>query len=301
MSIFKYVKNFGLSFSFKRGLYGLLYKMTKNAKYKDLRFKNTLKYLDKHFGNLLQDSENEDQIKSDFKVFVFWAQGFENAPEIVKACVSSIKENFKNHDVVLIDNSNFKTFVNIPDYILKKVENKTISLTHFSDILRVCLLEKYGGVWIDATCYLTAPISHEITKYSFYSNKLNNNSSKLFVSKGRWSAFFLCSNKGNQIITNLKNLFFEYWKTHDTLIEYYLIDYAITLQYSKFENIKKAIDEVPENNPEIHTLSSLLFETFDKKIFNDICFNTSLYKLSYKFDPEKTKLDNTFYRHIIKK
>ena len=142
MSIFKYVKNFGLSFSFKRGLYGLLYKMTKNAKYKDLRFKNTLKYLDKHFGNLLQDSENEDQIKSDFKVFVFWAQGFENAPEIVKACVSSIKENFKNHDVVLIDNSNFKTFVNIPDYILKKVENKTISLTHFSDILRVCLLEK---------------------------------------------------------------------------------------------------------------------------------------------------------------
>lgn len=301
MSIFKYVKNFGLSFSFKRGLYGLLYKMTKNAKYKDLRFKNTLKYLDKHFGNLLQDSENEDQIKSDFKVFVFWAQGFENAPEIVKSCVSSIKENFKNHDVVLIDSSNFKTFVNIPDYILKKVENKTISLTHFSDILRVCLLEKYGGVWIDATCYLTASISHEITKYSFYSNKLNNDGSKLFVSKGRWSAFFLCSNKGNQIITNLKNLFFEYWKTHDTLIEYYLIDYAITLQYSKFENIKKAIDEVPENNPEIHTLSSLLFETFDKKIFNDICFSTSLFKLSYKFDPEKTKLDNTFYRHIIKK
>ena len=68
-------------------------------------------------------------------------------PDIVKVCYASAKHHAGQHPVILITEQNYQEYATMPDYILQKVKNHEISLTHFSDMLRIiCLknMEEYG-------------------------------------------------------------------------------------------------------------------------------------------------------------
>lgn len=51
----------------------------------------------------------------------------------------------------MIDNGNWRDYVELPEYIIQRWDKKQISPAHFTDLLRLQLLIKYGGTWIDAT------------------------------------------------------------------------------------------------------------------------------------------------------
>ena len=53
-------------------------------------------------------------------IWIFWAQGFDTAPSIVKLCVDSIQKNSNGHPVVLVDNTNLSEYVQLDANILKK-------------------------------------------------------------------------------------------------------------------------------------------------------------------------------------
>jgi hypothetical protein len=46
-------------------------------------------------------------------------------------------------------------YVSFPDFILKKWKQGVITNTHMTDLLRLELLIKYGGLWLDATVLCT--------------------------------------------------------------------------------------------------------------------------------------------------
>ena len=83
-------------------------------------------------------------------------------PPIVQSCFQSLCSHAGNHLVHLITQENISKYVTIPDYILRKVQEGKISFTHFSDILRMCLLYEHGGLWIDATVYVSEPIPEKV-------------------------------------------------------------------------------------------------------------------------------------------
>ena len=304
-NLFKSLKEFGLCYTTKYVWNRMLFKLTKRHKYQDKYFDLVLKYLDKNYGQVLVNSFDEKTvIPKDYKVWVFWWQGVgDKQPLLVRKCVESIKTNFKNHEVVVITEENFQDYMSIPDYILEKVKNKTITLTHFSDIIRAILLSEYGGVYLDATCLLIDSIEDEIEGKSFYTNKLQYEDDWMhgFVGKARWSSFFMAGGgKRNPIFVNLKNVLFEYWKTHNYLIDYFLVDYCIMLSYMKFDNLKKMIDDVPYNNPNLHKLSPKMLKKFDKNVWNNLEKDTKVFKLSYKMNFENREEDS-FYDYIINK
>lgn len=135
-----------------------------------------LKFMKRHYGNFI--SQLSQKIKEEkciepkdttkLPIWVCWLQGEENAPLLVQRCIKSIKKNCGQHPVIIITNENFKQYVDIPDYVLEKTKSKIITYTTFSDILRMALLKKYGGMWIDATFYLSQKIPEEYFKYSFF-------------------------------------------------------------------------------------------------------------------------------------
>ena len=88
-----------------------------------------------------------------------WLQGIENAPSIVRACYNSLVQGewFKDHGytVSVIDAQNWKKYIELPGYIVEKWEKGRIPAAMFSDLLRVELLIKYGGTWIDSTVLCT--------------------------------------------------------------------------------------------------------------------------------------------------
>ena len=85
---------------------------------------------------------------------MMWYQGLESAPPIILSCIQSVIQNREKHPVIIITKYNIDKYIKLPYYIMEKFKNKNFSLTHFSDIVRIALLFKYGGYWIDATYFV---------------------------------------------------------------------------------------------------------------------------------------------------
>lgn len=100
-------------------------------------------------------SQNQiiNQSKSPYSncIWVCWWQGLDQSPEIVKACVKSIKRNAGKHTVIILTEDNYRQYVDIPKWVEEKKNKGIITRTNYSDLLRLSLLAKHGGLWLDAT------------------------------------------------------------------------------------------------------------------------------------------------------
>lgn len=83
---------------------------------------------------------------------MYWHQGEAAAPEIVKFCIDSWRTRNPGWDVCVLDAETGPAAVAMPTL------PDDMSLSHRADILRMRLLEEYGGVWADATSYCARPL-----------------------------------------------------------------------------------------------------------------------------------------------
>lgn len=301
-------KEFGIKYALFEFLLQFIYRNNNNIRKKiiikrDCSVKKFLfhKYyyvIDKYRNKNIECDKN---IEKDAPVFVFWWQGIDNAPDIVKLCINSLKANIEPIRLKIINSENYSDYVNIPDYIIKKLNDGKISLTHFSDLLRVCLLYEYGGIWIDATVFLTKPISKEIYKYKLFTVK-HNLYSDFHICKGLWSTSFLASGKNSSVMKFIKDFFFEYWKEENYVITYLLFDCIISLGYENINFIKQEFNNIPTNNINFFEIEKNISKIYDEKVFNIKKSKTYIYKTSYKI-PLLSKIDgkDTFYGVLLKK
>ena len=96
------------------------------------------------------ECSNVNTLRTPNIIWVFWWQGLYDMPPVIQECYKSVIRNANGRDVILLTEDNYKDYVQLPFHILDKFNNRIISYTHFSDILRVVLLKEYGGLWIDA-------------------------------------------------------------------------------------------------------------------------------------------------------
>ena len=80
--------------------------------------------------------------------------------KLVKMCYTRLKQviDSEKMEIHLITLENYKEYVTFPEHITQKFEQKIITMTTLSDILRMCLLSIYGGMWVDATVFFTDSI-----------------------------------------------------------------------------------------------------------------------------------------------
>lgn len=98
-----------------------------------------------------------------------WWQGLGEAPNIVKACIESQKQNLPNGvRQVVLSRDNYRNYIDIPQYVLDKVDKGDISLTTLSDMIRASVLYKYGGFWMDATLFVSEQLENDILMYPLY-------------------------------------------------------------------------------------------------------------------------------------
>lgn len=264
-----------------------------------LKHKTILKYLEKKYLFVLEKYEKtqiEDTYDELAPIWVLWMQGYDNAPIIVKKCIDSIKCS-TNHPVHIITKDNIDTFIQLPDYITKKYNNKSIMDAHFADVLRMALLSKYGGFWIDATIFIPEKLPEEIFQYQFYTCKRIPKQSGC-ISDYMWTTFFNGCQKNCIVQTVVRDLLFEYWKKKDYSIDYLLLDYFIMLVYRNIPEAKKLIDNVPYNNPCMEELQNRMSMAFNKNDYDQLLYNsdTYLFKLSWRMNFEKETDDgNTTY------
>ena len=216
-------------------------------------------------------------------IWVFWWTGKSNAPEIVKACIKSIRRNSNGHKVIVIDKDNIDNYVTFPDYINEKHKQGKIGHAHYSDIVRMSLLSKYGGVWIDATVFISQPLPDELFTAEFYTAKSVDDKS-FYFSHSRWVGYFLAGNKDFPLFSFVKDMMLEYWKSTDEIIDYLFMDYLFDIAYRHIPYVKTVMDDIPDNNLARGELMSKINAPYSKELFEKLMNgNTFLSKLSWRY------------------
>lgn len=296
-------KEIGLLNTIKLYLY---YSFSRNKKYIDFMVKflekENKEIIEKYKSKKASNFKNEELI-----IWYFWWQGFDNLPEIPKTCYNSLIKNCpKKVKVVFIDKNNYLDYADIPDEIIKKLEEKKFTLTHFSDLLRQALLCQHGGFWIDSTVFCPNKLDYDkIAKKEFWSIKLPNNmiSKKSYgqnISQGKYAGFILKNTQKSVLMDFVKECNFSYWKKHDYLIEYFIQILLIKVAYKNIPSAKEEIDSYEESNYNLYELDKKLNMIYDEKVYNDLISNTDFFKLSWKKKYIKEIDGNkTIFGHIL--
>ena len=215
-------------------------------------------------------------------IWVCWWSGEEDAPALVKQCIKSIRNNAGEHPVNFITEKNYVKYLKIPDYILEKVASGKMCVANFTDYLRVSLLEKYGGLWLDATIFCTNTIPEEYFENSFFTCKSDPIESR-YLSKFRWTSFCLGGWKGHVFYRFFKEALEEYWNNEDRSIDYLLVDYIIETAYRYLPAVKQCIDSVIPNNFHRDDLQDAMNAMLPAQEFWSVIHeDTLLYKLSWR-------------------
>lgn len=235
-----------------------------------------------------------------YRIWVFWWQGEDEMPELVKACFRQLK--FNNQNVILVTRYNVREYCDIPDFIFHRVEKGEISFTHLSDILRVSLLAKHGGMWIDSTCWISETIPTEIKTLPFVSPKTNNQPELPFWSNSRWCGWCTGTNLiGNPLFVFTRDLFYAFYKKNSRIPFYLFIDYVYDYAYRMIPEVKEMVDGLPENNINRNKLHFYLNKAWNETEYQDVCKNNWVFKLSYKsqWKPFTKNGLKTYYGQLI--
>lgn len=221
-------------------------------------------------------------------------------PELVKATVASTKRA-AGHEVVVVTENNVGDYIDIPDFIYDRVKTGQMLFAHLSDYIRVNLLYRYGGLWIDSTILCTGKLPEGIFDMRFFTVRSVANGNR-YVAKGRWNVQVLGSDeKYNRVFFFLKSLFEEYLRKYSKMIDYLLLDYCFQFIYDHDEKSRVMFDAVPFSNPSMHLLRGILNDVYDGKALERLTSDgTYLFKLSYKMNLLKQKDGKeTYYGHLI--
>ena len=264
-----------------------------------------LDYFEKTIGDFF-DGYNYDEmlLNTDVSlsecIWICWWQGVDNAPNIVKRCIESIKKNSGNHRVIVITEDNYKDYVKFPKWVEEKKKAGIISRTHYSDILRLSLLAEYGGMWLDSTFFCAKPNIDEYFQNPIWSIK-RPGYAHCSVASGNFATYSLkCDLEHRWIFAIIRDFFLYYWEKNDMLIDYLTLDYIIVLAQQKNFRIATAFENIIPNNPSCDELYKILGEPFDEKIWDKLRKNTTLFKLTWKQEfPIEKDGKETFYAKIL--
>lgn len=215
-------------------------------------------------------------------IWVFWWQGIENAPDIIRRCVQSIRSNSGQFTVQIVDEKNYREFVNVPPHLLEKLSNKTITLTHFADFYRMALLAEHGGLWLDASLFVSKPIEQEIIAQPLFTIR-NPGMDPANISNWEWTVGVIGGWKGNSLFRGASELLSAYWREHDILADYFVFDYLIRLLCSCSAELYAALSAVVPNNKDFYFLQEYAGAPFSDALYEKIQYSkTWIYKISWK-------------------
>lgn len=296
--IVKHVKNRKLFFLIKEKLEFSFYNLivrNNNVSLNALQCKNYRK-LKRKFKKIIDEEiivTNKEKID---KIWFCWLQGYNSAPDLVKACYNSIKEAIPDKEIIFLTEDNIQEYIEFPNYINYKYKKGIIGKAHYSDLVRISLLCKYGGTWIDSTVLCTsskfANYIMEQPLFVFKQLELNNKDIYPIVA----SNWLISSESNNEICLLTQKLLFEYWKKYNYAIDYFIFHFFFAMASEKYSEIWKKIPTFNNINP--HILQFELNNEYSKNRWEQIINSSGFHKLNHH--NEYNKNDN-MYSHIIER
>ncbi len=201
-------------------------------------------------------------------IFLLWLQGWDNAPWLQKQVIKSWKINNPKWNIELIDRNNLINYVSDVNYIYDK--SKKITPQAKSDIIRLSLLKKYGGVWADSTLMCMQPLEHWVFEaisvsgmWMYHGHGAGLNSD---IGPASW---FIISEMNGYLISKWKNECDLFWNINNKAKEYFWMDMLFKDLLSKDNKFKNAWLKTPflycEEIGSSHSFASYNYRIGDEK------------------------------------
>ncbi len=238
-------------------------------------------------------------------VWVCWWQGEDSMPELVKMCYRRLQQVLPADKtrLTLITRDNYRQYVTFPDHIEDKFVRQIITVTTLSDILRMSLLSRYGGIWVDATVFFTDALPEEFLTERYYSQKMAGTpAAQREACKSLWCGFCMGGRAGVPLFQFTRDAFSAWWQKHDDIVDYVLIDYLILEGYQHFPQIRELVDGVPNNNTGVFDMYEVLNRPYTSELYTQLTRDNRIHKLTYKMDLQKQTPDgrDTLYGFLLK-
>lgn len=238
-------------------------------------------------------------------IWMFWNKGFENLPEECLACYNSYKINNPEWDINVLDDNTLSTYIDDNELcIINKMKSNNVKIAHISDVIRICLLKKYGGIWADVTTFCSRNLDEWISEYNnkellFFSD--NNNIENI-------SNWWFCAKKNSKIISIFYDNYLIFWKNNSYMpYEDYFIFHNLfkELYYNNNEfkdlvNKTPKLDRVKAHHLQFLGLNKQLTNEFKNYIDNYI-YDIPIYKLNGRSQESISLKKNTNAYYLFNK
>ena len=221
-------------------------------------------------------------------IWQFWDNPTgKTTPEIVKSSLESVEKFKGNFQRKILNNAVLENYSDLPGYVFDKFRKSQMDYAHFSDLLRLNLLKNHGGIWLDATGYMTDFIPKYILNEDFF----------VFLT-GELTHFpysfmqncFIRSKKGSILCEAWYRMCVEFWKNETKTLDYFQHQLMFKVLVEGNPTVKKLFAEMPQRtDDEIHKFAgNNLLKKFDavewERMKKASFFQKTTYKVAGEID-----------------
>lgn len=236
----------------------------------------------------------QGNIPIDKVIWQYWGQGFADdaLPEMVKICFDSVDKYCGDFKVIRLSDSKLFDYIDLPKYVIEKYKKGVIGRAHFSDIVRLALLSAYGGLWLDATIYMTGTIPEYCCAEDWFMYQRDDTQEDKKMWRRTYAYYFgwhkdfkvrllnsiIYAKKNNEVISDLYRLLLLFWKDENSIPDYFFFQILFT----------EYINRHPERNCTVvsdclpNMLQCYMTGSYTLISVQEILSKISLHKLSYK-------------------
>jgi hypothetical protein len=230
-------------------------------------------------------------------VWMLWSQGWDQAPALSRACVQTWRQRNPGWEIHAL------TASNLPDYLDLSAVTHAASSPHLtpaavSDIVRIHLLSRHGGVWADSTVWCAKPLDDWLpacVEEGFFA--FDRPGPDRMV-----ASWFLASVPGNPIVDRWAGLVDDYWHWHASADTYFWFHYLFADGYQRWPQWRAAWDatpKLPADGPHrfipYEVKLPLPLTDLDRRHLNGL--HEPVYKLSRHVD-EQLGLEGSLFRYV---
>jgi hypothetical protein len=173
-------------------------------------------------------------------IWCLWLQGWDSAPDIVQACLKSWKRFNPEWRIHALDEQLLHAF--LPHAVMDGITTRQKEREALSDQIRIELLSRYGGVWVDATALCTRPLDDWLP---------NRMATGFFaferpVPSRMLASWFLAAEKGSYIIERWRQATVDYWNDRAKRDDYFWFHQLFAKIYSADDEFRTLWDETPK-------------------------------------------------------
>jgi tetratricopeptide (TPR) repeat protein len=215
------------------------------------------------------------------RIFVYWAQGWDAAPPVVRRCQEQLRATHSAAEIVALDDATVPDWVDVPASVRSTLSTNR---TELSNVIRLQLLAEHGGVWLDATCFPTGNVLDALQTPA---------GSGFFAftrRTARPSNWLLAASPHHYLVQMLLAGHLAFWQEFNRPSHYFMFHHMFESLFLVDEDFRRRWEQVPDVSAgPPHFFQRSMRREYDDNRFHELLASSFVHKLTYKYAPEVTE------------